>query len=401
MFLYRVIARSCTIVMLGLSCGARGANILIFIFTCTSPVSFCNVYSMSTRKTGVTQARPSFASRTAFELLAPASDEDSESGDEGRQEVEEPREESYVIEAYVSSSSIQPFSPLIFPRPKNAKSKNANRAAKPSRLQPQQHEVITPTGSKSNPVHVPDETARKSNGSVGMTFPGGSSSLVSLSSSTHSPGTTSVPISPIALRTRSRSPPATASTFQPHLPPLPTPSEVPIVRKRKASQDLTSNPLPKESKVELGDADYPEDAVDDSILPPPSQKTAEEEKEKKLRNVGTRTLWTLIMISGFLSKFFLLLMFVSQASYISFFIALLAMGHAYMIILVLLCQSVVYREVTSLFTLRGESESEDPWRKTLNWYFFAVTNYFLYGESIIYYFKVRGPFLIGLDGVAS
>ena len=28
------------------------------------------------------------------------------------------------------------------------------------------------------------------------------------------------------------------------------------------------------------------------------------------------------------------------------------------------------------------------WEKTLNWYFFAVTNYFLYGESIIYYFKV-------------
>ncbi|KAF8518725.1 cytidylyltransferase family-domain-containing protein [Gautieria morchelliformis] len=173
--------------------------------------------------------------------------------------------------------------------------------------------------------------------------------------------------SPEAPRTRSRSPPAAVSTFHPNLPPLPTPSEVPIVRKRKASQDLTSNPLPKESKVELADADYPDDTVDDTILPPPSQQTAEEEKAKKMRNVGTRTLWTLIMISGFLT--------------------LLAMGHAYMIVLVLLCQSVVYREVTSLFTLRGESESEDPWRKTLNWYFFAVTNYFLYGESIIYYFK--------------
>jgi len=27
------------------------------------------------------------------------------------------------------------------------------------------------------------------------------------------------------------------------------------------------------------------------------------------------------------------------------------------------------------------------WSKTLSWYFFAATNYFLYGESIIYYFK--------------
>ena len=75
---------------------------------------------------------------------------------------------------------------------------------------------------------------------------------------------------------------------------------------------------------------------------------------------------------------------------------LLLLGHAYMILLVLLCQTLVYREVTALFSLKSsvrETEDErpkgkDPWSKTLNWYFFAVTNYFLYGESIIYYFKV-------------
>jgi len=73
-----------------------------------------------------------------------------------------------------------------------------------------------------------------------------------------------------------------------------------------------------------------------------------------------------------------------------------------MIMLVMLCQTLVYREITSLFSLKnsttttdtqdGEQEKhtdKDPWSKTLNWYFFAVTNYFLYGESIIYYFKVR------------
>ena len=68
-----------------------------------------------------------------------------------------------------------------------------------------------------------------------------------------------------------------------------------------------------------------------------------------------------------------------------------------MILLVLLCQTLVYREVTALFSLKAavpESrdterlKGKDPWSKTLNWYFFAVTNYFLYGESIIYYFKV-------------
>ena len=67
-----------------------------------------------------------------------------------------------------------------------------------------------------------------------------------------------------------------------------------------------------------------------------------------------------------------------------------------MVLLVILCQTLVYREVTALFSLKGskpdlgstESKGKDPWSKTLNWYFFAVTNYFLYGESIIYYFKV-------------
>ena len=64
----------------------------------------------------------------------------------------------------------------------------------------------------------------------------------------------------------------------------------------------------------------------------------------------------------------------------------------------MLCQTLVYREVTALFSLKSadskdknkpDLKGKDPWSKTLNWYFFAVTNYFLYGESIIYYFKVR------------
>ena len=63
-----------------------------------------------------------------------------------------------------------------------------------------------------------------------------------------------------------------------------------------------------------------------------------------------------------------------------------------MIILVFICQTIVYREVTRLFTLLDskpvEDRRKDPWSKTLNWYFFATANYFLYGESIIYYFKV-------------
>src|ERR1700677_3114030 len=72
------------------------------------------------------------------------------------------------------------------------------------------------------------------------------------------------------------------------------------------------------------------------------------------------------------------------------------MGHICMIILVFICQTIVYREVTRLFTLMDskpvEDRRKDPWSKTFNWYFFAVANYFFYGESIIYFFKVSITF---------
>ncbi|WVN88720.1 uncharacterized protein L203_103933 [Cryptococcus depauperatus CBS 7841] len=93
-------------------------------------------------------------------------------------------------------------------------------------------------------------------------------------------------------------------------------------------------------------------------------------------NVIVRTIWTFIMIGAF--------------------ITLLCMGHPYVILLVILCQTLVYKEITALFDLRDHGEAcedgplrdkTDRWSKTLNWYFFVVANYFLYGESIVYYFK--------------
>ena len=65
-----------------------------------------------------------------------------------------------------------------------------------------------------------------------------------------------------------------------------------------------------------------------------------------------------------------------------------------MVMLVMVCETLVYREVTALFTFVNPKsrddklKGKDPWSKTLNWYFFVVANFFLYGESIIYYFKV-------------
>ncbi|KAJ2918567.1 hypothetical protein MD484_g1849, partial [Candolleomyces efflorescens] len=116
----------------------------------------------------------------------------------------------------------------------------------------------------------------------------------------------------------------------------------------------------------------PSTLLSESSAPP----VVDEEKVKKRQNVLERVVWTFIMIFGF--------------------IGLLLLGHAYMILLVMVCQSLVYREVTALFSLKSadsrdasksDLKGKDPWSKTLNWYFFAVTNYFLYGESIIYYFK--------------
>lgn len=89
------------------------------------------------------------------------------------------------------------------------------------------------------------------------------------------------------------------------------------------------------------------------------------------------------------------------------------MGPSYLILLVLVLETLVYREITALFNIPGrasltgssrasqseadedldveqrsrEAQREELWSKTLSWYFFAVCNFFLYGESLIYYFK--------------
>ncbi|CAG8583682.1 20199_t:CDS:2 [Dentiscutata erythropus] len=91
-----------------------------------------------------------------------------------------------------------------------------------------------------------------------------------------------------------------------------------------------------------------------------------EDNKKKWKNMAVRTLWTFVMIGGFF--------------------ALLSTGHSFVVILVVIIQTLVYKEVIALAHVPSK-EKKLPWFKTLNWYFLGVTNYFLYGESIIYYFK--------------
>eukprot|EP00842_Homolaphlyctis_polyrhiza_P006816 jgi/Hompol1/723/HPOL_005395-RA len=71
---------------------------------------------------------------------------------------------------------------------------------------------------------------------------------------------------------------------------------------------------------------------------------------------------------------------------ISGFVCILLAGHVWVIVLVGIFQTIIYREVISIGVLPVK-EKKLPWFRSLHWYFLASTNYFLYGESIIHYFK--------------
>jgi phosphatidate cytidylyltransferase len=86
----------------------------------------------------------------------------------------------------------------------------------------------------------------------------------------------------------------------------------------------------------------------------------------KWRNWWIRTFWTFVMISGFMG--------------------ILYAGPVYVILLVGLLQVLVYREVISI-GVEPSQERNLPWFRSLHWYFLIITNYFLYGESLIYYYK--------------
>ncbi|KAJ7901874.1 phosphatidate cytidylyltransferase [Mycena olivaceomarginata] len=279
----------------------------------------------------MSSGRPSFASKTTFDSLDVDSGEETE-----EEEVPEP-------------PSARPF-PEPELKPTKSALKKAARAAKKQLQQakskasrdasPSDTPSLSPSGSAFNPVEIPREAETP------------------LQKPEQTPlvnGAAATQAEPI------RAPEISAPEIH---PPLPQPVA--------AAPQPTAHAPPKPIEV-------PPPAV---VIPAPQQPVVAEkpaenpalaEQTKKRQNVATRTLWTFIMIGTFL--------------------VLLLLGHTYMILLVMLCQTLVYREVTALFSLTTSPEEEskktgkDPWSTTLNWYFFVVTNYFLYGESIIYYFK--------------
>lgn len=68
-----------------------------------------------------------------------------------------------------------------------------------------------------------------------------------------------------------------------------------------------------------------------------------------------------------------------------FFVAMFS-GHIYIIALVTAVQVISFKEVIAIANVPSKAKNL-RFTKSLNWYFLATTMYFLYGESVIYYFK--------------
>lgn len=94
--------------------------------------------------------------------------------------------------------------------------------------------------------------------------------------------------------------------------------------------------------------------------------TQQSDYEKKKANFITRGIWTLIMIGGFFAALF--------------------MGHIYIILIITIIQIISFKEVIAIASVPTKARQLRS-TKSLNWYWLASTMYFLYGESVIYYFK--------------
>ena len=62
------------------------------------------------------------------------------------------------------------------------------------------------------------------------------------------------------------------------------------------------------------------------------------------------------------------------------------MGHIYIIAIVTAVQIISFKEVIAIANVPSRARRL-RFTKALNWYWLATTMYFLYGESVIYYFK--------------
>ena len=68
-----------------------------------------------------------------------------------------------------------------------------------------------------------------------------------------------------------------------------------------------------------------------------------------------------------------------------FFFAMFS-GHIYLIAIVTAIQIISFKEVIAIANVPSRAKNL-PFTRSLNWYFLGTTMYYLYGESVIYYFK--------------
>ena len=68
-----------------------------------------------------------------------------------------------------------------------------------------------------------------------------------------------------------------------------------------------------------------------------------------------------------------------------FFTAMFS-GHLYVIAIVTGIQIVSFKEVIAIANVPSRAKNL-RFTRSLNWYFLGTTMYFLYGESVVYYFK--------------
>ncbi|PPQ98638.1 hypothetical protein CVT24_003971 [Panaeolus cyanescens] len=294
-------------------------------------------------------SRSLFASKTAFEALV------VDSGEESEEEVVD--EQVQVQEPAQLDSQEAPQPPVVVPAP---------QPPTDSTKQQKQNSKKTSRAARNEKKQRPPK-AKESNGQPAPVVEVEPSLDVPQLPKTDEPATTKEDVASVD----------SVIDSAPPEQPLPAAHEVSSSVTTPQVEVSETLPLPVPSKpIEPLNGASNQPVVVTQNTPAPSQSPQDQESVKKRQNALTRILWTFIMIGGF--------------------IGLLLLGHAYMVLLVMLCQTLVYREVTALFSLKtAKPESadaeltngKDPWSKTLNWYFFAVTNYFLYGESIIYYFK--------------
>ncbi|KAK8106150.1 phosphatidate cytidylyltransferase [Apiospora kogelbergensis] len=135
----------------------------------------------------------------------------------------------------------------------------------------------------------------------------------------------------------------------------------------EGSEDGSGSPIRKRmtaSQSQLGEIDetkagaQPQDQAQQPLQPT--------DYEKKKANFLVRTFWTFVMIGGFFGALF--------------------MGHIYIIACITAVQIVSFKEVIAIASMPSRARNIMA-TKTLNWYWLATTMYFLYGESVIYYFK--------------